>query len=163
MIAVTAVTEQQLRPGDVILYRGTGLYGFAIRVKTWHDVGHVEVYIGDGMAVASRPGRGKGAQRYQVRLDDTVVAVLRPTQPIDLALGLARFDREMAGMSYGWSDLVAFIGLTYDGHGIVCSSCATWFLRAANLPVFNREPINAIAPCDFLQTNLLADVLSEAA
>jgi hypothetical protein len=155
--------QHRLLPGDVILYRGTGLYGFVIRLKTWHDVGHVEVYIGDGMAVASRAGRGRGVQQYAVRLDQAVVAVLRPTQPIDLAAGLRWFEREARGMPYGWWDLGAFIGLTHDGHGMVCSPFATAFLRASGMPIFRREPINAIAPCDFLQTNLLIDVMSEDA
>ncbi len=49
-----------LRPADLLLYRNTwSLVGFAIRVKTWSDVNHVEVYPAMGRwSPRARPGRG---------------------------------------------------------------------------------------------------------
>jgi hypothetical protein len=56
-----------LRPADLLLYRNTwSLVGFAIRVKTWSDVNHVEVYIGDGHVIAAR---ASGSRIYPVTLD----------------------------------------------------------------------------------------------
>jgi len=54
------------KPGDLLLYRNTwSLISWLIRVKTWSDVNHVEVYIGDGHVVAARAG---GCKVYPVDL-----------------------------------------------------------------------------------------------
>ena len=144
-----------LQPGDVLLYKPSGLFGRLIALKTWHALSHVEVYVGAGQSVASRDGQG--VDRYPLRTDK-LAHVLRPTVDIDLSAGLRWFEREARGLPYGWWDLGSFVGLTHDGHGMVCSPFATAFLRNCGMPIFNKEPINVIAPCDFLQTNLLAEV-----
>lgn len=145
-----------IQPGDVLLYRPSDLYGRIIAYKTWHSVAHVEVSVGLGCAVAARPKTG--VDRYPLRLDATLSAVLRPVQPFDLSAALRWFEREARGLPYGWLDLLAFLGWRVDGPGMICSSFATGFLRAGGLRVFNVEPITVIAPCDFLQTELLTEV-----
>lgn len=148
-----------IQAGDVLLYRPTGLFGRVIALKTWHMIAHVEVSLGGGESVASRDGLGVG--RYPHRSAD-LAHVLRPVLPMDLAAAL-RWFRTVEGQPYGWVDLLAFIGLTADGPGMVCSPFATEFLRAGGLPVFRSEPARFIAPFQFLTSELLRDVGQDAA
>lgn len=143
-----------IEAGDVLLYRPTGLFGRLIAVKTWHPISHVEVSIGHGRTVASRDGLGVG--QYPQR-DAQLAHVLRPTRPINLAAAMAYFDR-VNGQPYGWLDLLAFLGASVDGPGIVCSPFATAFLRAGGLPIFRTEDARKIAPFQFLLSELLMDV-----
>ena len=144
-----------LRPGDVLLYPATSLFGKLIALKTWHPVSHVEVFVGDGRSVASRDGKGVAA--YPARLHD-VRHALRPVQPVDLAAALRWFKAHADGQPYGWFDLLAFVGVTKDGPGMVCSSFAVQFLRAGGLRIFRDEPPNRVAPFQFLTSELLTDV-----
>lgn len=134
-----------LQAGDVLLYRGSGLFGWLIRLKTWHDVGHVEVYVGHRQSVASRDG--KGVDLYPLRTAG-LITVCRPKLPVDVLAGLTWF-HGMRGTPYGWLDLANFLGLTVDKRGIVCSPFATLFCRAEGLDPFNGEPANDIAPFEF--------------
>lgn len=143
-----------LRPGDVMLYKPSGLYGWIIKVKTWHSISHVEVYHGGGISAASRDG--KGVNFYPVRLDG-LAYVLRPTIPFDKAKADA-FVSSMLGTPYGWLDLLDFVGISVDKKGIVCSPFATLDLRAAGIPVFNDEPANLIAPFEFLDSEHLQEI-----
>lgn len=149
------MTADGLRPGDVLLYPASSLFGKLIALKTWHSISHVEVFIGAGESVASRDG--KGVARYSARLGD-VKHALRPTQPVDLSAALRWFNANAAGQPYGWFDLLAFVGVTKDGPGMVCSSFATQFLRAGGLPIFRDEPPNRVAPFQFLTSELLRPV-----
>lgn len=146
---------EHLRPGDVLLYKSTGLFSWLIRVKTWHAVSHVEVYIGAGQSAASRDGKGTGL--YPLR-EDGLVSVLRPVVPFQRAAALDWYHREAKGLPYGWADLLQFTGLNVDRRGIVCSPFATLFLRAGGVPVFNAEPANKIAPFQFATSELLREV-----
>jgi len=143
-----------LLPGDVLLYKPKGLYGWLIRVKTWHPIAHVEIDMGDGMSAASRDGKGPGY--YPNRFTD-LAYVLRPRVPFDLAAA-KRYVDSTIGLPYGWADLLNFIGVTIDARGIVCSPFATEVLRAGGVPVFNSERSNLIAPFQFLDSELLQDV-----
>lgn len=147
----------RLQPGDVLLYNGSGLYSWIIRIKTWHAVSHVEVYIGDGQSVASRDGLGVG--EYPLREDYT--HVLRPSVPFQRRAAMYWFRRRANGQPYGWLDLLAFVGMTRDHPGMVCSDFATQFLREGGVPVFNREPSRQIAPFQFLTSELLVDVTDD--
>jgi hypothetical protein len=144
-----------LVPGDVLLYRPTGLFGRIIALKTWHKVGHCEVYVGDGVSVASRDGKGVG--RYELRTKD-LFKVCRPkdTHPFDLAAALRWFDM-LPPTRYGWGDLLAFIGVERDHGGIVCSPFATEFLRAGGVDPFDGEPARWIAPFQFDLSPVLKD------
>lgn len=144
-----------LLPGDVLLYGAKGFYGKIIAIKTWHGIGHVEVFIGGGFSVASRDGQGVG--RYDARLLD-IKHVLRPTVPFDLTKALAWFFTDANGQPYGWWDLLHFIGIAKDGQGMVCSPFATEFLRAGGVPIFNNEPAIKVAPFMFLLSEFLKEV-----
>ena len=148
-----------LVPGDVLLYRASGFYGRLIALKTWHPISHVEVYAGDGQSEASRDGVGVG--RYLLRTDG-LTHVLRPVHPaFNWASGDAWF-RAVEGQPYGWLDLLQFVGLPVNGPGMVCSPFVAGRLRASGLPIFNAEPIEKIAPCTFLLSELLVDVTDPA-
>lgn len=149
------MTPDLLVPGDVLLYPAKGLYGKIIALKTWHAIGHCEIYIGHGYSVASRDGVGVG--RYHARLND-VKHVLRPKRPFDLTKALAWFYTSANGQPYGWLDLLHFIGISRNGRGMVCSPFCADFLRAGGIPVFNQEPAIKIAPFQFLLSEELTDV-----
>lgn len=143
-----------LLPGDVLLYKGTGLYGRIIRLKTWHSEGHVEVYAGGGISVASRDGRGVDSYPFR---DRDLIHVLRPTVPFDGHAAFTWF-RTMRGTRYGWLDLFQFVGVNINAKGIVCSPFATLYLRAGGVPIFNTEQAEKIAPFQFLTSELLRPV-----
>lgn len=154
---------QQIAPpqqGDVLLYGAKGLYGKIIALKTWHGVGHCEVYIGNGFSVASRDGQGVG--RYAARLDD-IKHILRPELPFDLSAALCWFYREANGQPYGWLDLLQFIGLNINRKGTICSTFVVDWLRAGGIPIFNAEPSTKIAPFQFLTSELLREVTADEA
>ena len=145
----------QLKAGDIMLFRPTPFhwksfytwpFGQMIKIKTWHPISHVEVYDGQQQSVASRDGQGVG--RYPVRLSE-LAYVLRPQVPLDLSKGHAWFDT-MNGTPYGWLDLLDFVGAPVDRKGIVCSPFAAGYLRACGWSVFPTDPINKIAPFQFL-------------
>jgi hypothetical protein len=143
-----------LLPGDVLLYKPKGIFGWAIRVKTWHPISHVEIAMLPGFSAASRDG--EGVDYYRTRLEG-LVHVLRPSVPFDLT-GARQYVSAMLHTPYGWKDLLCFYGMQIDAPGIVCSPFVTEVLRASGVPVFNHEPANLIAPCDFLKSELLEDV-----
>jgi|GEM_PF-2353222 len=157
---MTMLDESKLLPGDVILYRPSGFFGRVIAIKTWHGVAHCEGYVGSGWSVASR--EGKGADIYRLRNDATVAHVLRPKVPCDVSSGIRWFTEHLQGEPYGWLDLLAFVGLGYDGPGVICSVALSMFYRrGCGLPLFANEPDAKIAPCTFLLSELLQDVTDQ--
>jgi hypothetical protein len=134
-----------LRPGDVLLYKATSVYGRIIAVKTWHPIAHVEVYVGNGFSVASRDGQGTG--QYPVRTSDIAV-VCRPPNSFDLGAA-RRWFLAQPHRDYGWLDLLQFTGWNVNTNGVVCSPFATEFLRAGHFDPFNGEPAPKIAPFEF--------------
>jgi hypothetical protein len=148
----------QLKRGDVLLYKPKGVFGWIIRVKTWHPISHVECYVGDGFSVASRDGIGVG--RYPLRASELAV-VCRPKSDIPTQLGpgvfdwpraMAWFDRQK-GTPYGWADLLQFAGWNIDANGIVCSPFIARFVRMLGYDPFNGESAERIAPFQFELSN----------
>lgn len=133
------------KPGDCLLYKPRGLFGRIIAVKTWHSIAHVELYRGDGYSLASRDGVGVG--RYPVRASDLAM-VMRPEDPLDFAKGDAWFET-VKGQPYGWLDLLAFVGLSTDGRGMVCSPFVAEYYHQCGLDAFNGEEPRKIAPFQF--------------
>lgn len=138
--------KYRLKAGDILLYRPKGLFGQIIGIKTWHEIAHVEIYDGLHQSLASRDGLG--VDRYSVRLSE-LAYVLRPKHPLDIGAG-RRYFYKMKGTSYGWLDLLNFVGLPINAPGIVCSPFAAGFLRACGWPVFPADPIERVAPFQFL-------------
>ena len=142
-----------LKAGDCLLYKPKGFFGRLIALKTWHPVGHVEVY--DGAEIDFPTGRaswasrdGKGVGRYDYR-ENGLLYVLRPTIGFDLAAS-RRWARRMNGTPYGWADLANFVGLNVDKCGIICSSFVAGYYRAGGWKQFPEDEINDIAPFQFL-------------
>lgn len=144
-----------LKPGDVLLYKPKGLFGQLIALKTWHRISHVEVYWGDGISAASRDG--KGVNFYPIRTEQ-LVKVMRPKQQ-DLCFEAAtEYMASVVGQPYGWLDLLHFIGFTFNGKGMICSTLATNVLRVLGVPLFNGEPAESVAPFQFLLSESLSEV-----
>ncbi len=147
-----------LRPGDLLLYRNTwSLIGFFIRVKTWSDVNHVEVYIGDGHVVAARAG---GCRIYPVTLDH-LHYVWRPRSdvPGQAAVNLTasmdwffngamicgRWMPPANGTAYDYWGLFRFFltpGVKQSVNKNFCSELGVRWLRAGGFHPF-PEPIDA--------------------
>lgn len=147
-----------LRPGDVLLYRGTSVWSALIRIKTWSDVSHCELYVGGarGQTWASRDGQGVGT--YPLRRD-RLVAVLRP-----LAWDLERarvFHRSCLGQGYDWWGLMRFFTLgqpTLDKQ--FCSEYVTRLLRAGGVEPFARDyDADRVSPGMFLVSSELDRVV----
>ena len=124
-----AMIRDRLIPGDVLLYDSPGLIAWVIRMKTWGDVTHTEVYLGertgrlpdgtsyDGPACAAARGPqdagGGGVQTYPLRTEG-LRYVMRPTRPFDL-VQMERFHRSCIGQRYDlWGVLRVF---ALQGHG----------------------------------------------
>ena len=146
--------SSDLKPGDILLYRGTGFYSKLIFLKTWHAISHVEVFLGNvnekrNMSTASRDGQGVAI--YPLRED--ISYVLRPTLPFNTDAAI-EFALKSTGTPYGWLDLIQFCGIDIDANGIVCSPYATYVQRIAGIPVFRNEKAEKIAPSNFLLSEL---------
>ena len=169
---------KSLQPGDVLLYRGTGLFSQAIRVKTWSRFSHVEIYDGDGWSWASR--NGIGVNRYPVRINDLdEVLRLRPWVPFDL-VAARRWAWSVQGQGYDWVGLLAFIVAKRQGrenNKQFCSEFAARMIRYGisaavgitplgdkqKLDAMNYDPwrgrtADAIAPQGFDDSPLFWDV-----
>jgi hypothetical protein len=133
-----------LMPGDVLLYEGSGFWSWFIKVKTWSDYSHVEVYIGGHESVASRDGEGVG--RYHLRVKGLSL-VLRPNEPFDLARGMAWFET-VQGRPYDWWGLARFFRMgKYSDAKMFCSEFATHFLRQCALcPLAGRYEADKVSP-----------------
>lgn len=135
-----------LQPGDCLLYKPKGLFGQIIRLKTWHSISHVEMYVGDSMSYASRDGQGVNLYPWR---DTELAYILRPKVPLNLPAGWA-YARSMIGTPYGWLDLLAFMGITKNFPGIVCSAFVTEIYRHAGWRIFPTDTPEDIAPFEFL-------------
>lgn len=142
-----------LQPGDCLLYRAKGVFGWLIALKTWHSIAHCEAYIGNGRSVASRDGIGVGV--YDTRLSE-LRYVMRPkpgtfSQP----LALNTFYRKYQGQGYDWLGLLRFawraeVSATRFNNKQFCSEFLTRYYRAGGLEPFNEaEDADAIAPFQF--------------
>lgn len=179
----TASVIPPLQPGDCILYRPTDLFDWAVALKTFTKVSHVEVYIGGELSVASR--NGKGVDLYPTRRED-IAAVRRPrrvsgdgcrvTDPQYCTPAIPAFDIERAlnwfyygtpdnpkarYQKYGWRTLLSFVLLNsnpIEGH-MICSEFAAEFYKAGGYPVFSDDwPSYRTPPSYFLSTRRLTPI-----
>lgn len=154
------ITPAPLKPGDCLLYAPQGLYGWAIAIKTWHAISHVEIYRGRGRSLAARDRIGVG--EFDLRLG-ALAHVLRPAAPFDFARALETFYRVYAGQGYDWLGLLRFawrakvVPDRFDNKQF-CSEFATRFYRAGGLDPFPREDADAIAPFQFLLSPVFEEI-----
>src|SRR3990167_5155967 len=98
----TFIGDIVLQPGDVLLYHTKGLIPWWIRVKTWSDVNHVEVYIGHSRSFTARETSGVGV--FSTRTNG-LCYVLRPVRSYD-AHHAARWRAAVVGQGYDWLGLM---------------------------------------------------------
>ena len=152
--------ESDLLPGDALLYKPKGFFGWVIAVKTWHMVGHCEVYVGGGKSIASR--NGQGVNEYDVNLDN-LHSVLRPKVTFDMVKAIEWF-MTVKGQRYDWKGLLRFASrkpysVVIDENKQFCSEFMTRFYRKGGLPVFRNEDADSIAPYQFLLDYHFEDVI----
>lgn len=143
-----------LKAGDCLLYAPKGFFGWLISIKTWHQIAHCEIYVGNGKSVASRDGIGVG--QYDWR-NTELIYVLRPNRPFDLKEALAQFNHKWRGQGYDWMGLLRFawrapVSRFRFENKQFCSELATRFYRGGGIDPFNGEDADAIAPSQFLQS-----------
>lgn len=126
-----------LQPGDTLLYYTRDLIDYAIALKTWTWVAHIEFYRGNGMSYASRNGVGVNA--YPLRKDG-VAAVLRPRVPLDWD-GIDAYFKTVRGQKYDWKGLLCFTLAVRQGatDRQFCSELWTNLLRAGSAEPFQPE------------------------
>ena len=148
-----------LRPGDVLLYSGTGLFSTLIKIKTWSRYTHCEVYDGERTSVASRDGIGVG--RYLIRLNDLRV-VVRPNGGLRVASGREWFET-VNGQKYDWLGLLSFTWAGLQGRRndkMFCSEFAARYLRECGFDPFNEYDADGIAPSEFAKNSELRVIWS---
>jgi hypothetical protein len=156
-----AAIEARLLPGDVLLYKPTGIFGTLIRIKSWHEISHCEMYVGDSKSVASRDGIGVNVYPWR---NTQLVYVLRPTYPLDWA-SFWRWFLTVKGEKYDWWGLHRFLIASSPSSGdndkMFCSEFLTRAYRYLNAHVFSDyEDADAIAPFQFLTSPNLTPVLT---
>jgi hypothetical protein len=132
-----------LKPGDCLLYRPTGFLGWAIATKTWMRWSHVEIAVKPGMSIGARP---EGVNYYTTRWS-RLGAVMRPTQPVDVAKAMAWFDAKAKGQHYDVLGLFRFF--TWGKQSTdkqFCSEMATRWYRAGGLEPFHGLDADLIPP-----------------
>jgi hypothetical protein len=150
------ITEADLQPGDCLLYqpRRFSIFGHLIAFKTWHKISHCEMYVGDGISLASRDGIGVGA--YETRWSE-LRYVLKTTAPLDFD-ALNDWFKTVNGQKYDWWGLLRFVywgGVGAGDNGrMFCSEFLTRAYRAAGLDPFNGEDADAIVPFQFVTSNV---------
>ena len=142
----------ELEPGDILLYGG-GFIGALIQFRTWSDVSHVEVYVGNGLTVSSR---AEGPDVYTLRVAG-LRRVIRPLASLNFEAGL-KWLRKVDHLPYGYADLLRFYLINIPTRGLICSEMADLFFQACGLPLFNTQyPEGAVCPRDYeLLSPLLA-------
>jgi len=139
-----------LRQGDVLVYRPTGVLGWAIATKTFHNWAHVEmVWVPLHTSAAAR---AEGVNLYPMRWEQ-LGRVLRPPDGFDVDQAV-RYFATVRGQAYDWPGLFAYLRLGKGkGNKQYCSELATNLMRAgwhADWPdLFNGEDSRLIPPYYF--------------
>ena len=147
----------QLRPGDCLLYKPSGFFGWLIALKTWNRISHVEIYQGNDKSVASRAGVGVGMYRTRYA---GLARVLRPyREPLNLTAA-THFFAQVNGQKYDWKGILCFTLAVAQGakDKMFCSEFATRWYRRAGIPLFGNYDADHIAPAQFLMTDLLQEI-----
>jgi hypothetical protein len=144
-------------PGDVLLYRGTGLWSLAIRIKTFSPVSHAEIAAGQGRAFAAR---ASGVGTYPLRTHG-LYAILRPTTPLTAFewAALERAHLAHDGLPYDWWGLLSFFRPDHAPDGptqAFCSEHVARVFKLAGRPLFGYGyPSDQVPPGMFFASPLL--------
>ena len=145
-----------VRPGDALLYRGSGFIPWLIRVKTWSPVSHIEVVVSPFETIAARES---GSAVYPISAEK-LYEVWRPKLPIDVPDGMAWFMRSANGQKYDLWGLFRFFTIGKQSTSKqFCSELATRFYRAAGLEPFTPETdADLVSPGMFRTSSRLARI-----
>lgn len=155
MTTLAAKSPVPILPGDVLLYRGTGFWAWAIRVKTWGEASHCELANSGASAFASRDG--KGVNTYPIDLAPRrLYAILRPLLPLDMA-AVRAFHDGCLGQAYDWWGLFRFF--TWGTQSLdkqFCSEYVMRLLRAGGCEPFTPHvDADLVAPGQFVMSPAL--------
>lgn len=135
-----------LQSGDFLLYDSNGIFGRLIKFKRGERFTHVEIYVGDGKAVASRDGIGVGL--YDLRLNG-LAGVYRPDAKPNITEGMKWF-QAVNGQPYDWVGLLSFAWAQLRGRengAMFCSEFAVRFYRACQCELFSLgTDADAVSP-----------------
>jgi hypothetical protein len=145
-----------LVPGDCLCYSGRGPLSWAIKVKTWSQVSHVEGYAGDGHVVAAR---ATGVRTYHLT-DKDLVAVLRPSATMDVPAAMRWFHDHANGQRYDTLGLFRFYTLGRQSMDKqFCSELLTRWYRAGGFhPFAQRYDADLVSPGMFACSPLFEEV-----
>lgn len=154
-----AYIRKILLPGDVLLFNRKGFFNWVIRRASNRDESHSEVYIGGGITVASR--NGKGVSTYDLDTQG-LSKILRPKAlQLDWATAL-KWHASVDGSRYDWPGLWrAFVLNRYDTapDAFWCSEHTTEFMEKLGVPLFPPDvPASSITPGDIAQSLALTPV-----
>lgn len=126
-----------LQPGDTLLYFSNSLLDWAIALKTWTKVAHVEIYAGNRTSYASR--NGVGVNQYSFRKQG-LACVLRDNDIADFAAASWWFSK-VQGQKYDWKGLLCFTLAVKQGakDRMFCSEFWTRFKREEGIEPFNND------------------------
>jgi cell wall-associated NlpC family hydrolase len=157
------ISEKDLQPGDVLLYKGTGFFGWLTRTKTWSPVGHVEIYIGNGVTITASAQLGVAYHPLRVP-HSRLLYVRRPKTPFNLPAAILWFETSAKGQKYDTFGLFRAFFLRKAGakDKMWCSEVSDSFLRAGEVFLFDCQYAapETISPAQFLQTNDLHNIWS---
>lgn len=145
-----------VRPGDLLCYRGTGVFAQAIRLKTWSDISHVEVALNPHYTITAR---AEGVQLYPYTREH-LYAVQRPLGSLDFGAAMQWF-QSVLGAPYDYVSLLLFYGLTKDrnARGMHCAEVCTRWYRAAGFHPFAADyPAGKVSPGMYLAAVPFAQV-----
>lgn len=161
------IEPNELQPGDCILYRPQPLsrgfigwlFGRLIAIKTWNNISHVEIYVGDGMSVAARDG--VGVNRFVTRWHG-MARVLRPACSVFMPDAMTWFGG-VRGQKYDWKGLLCFTLAVKQGSRdrMFCSEFATRFYRAGHIQVFGQYDADHVAPAQFLMSDDFDEIFND--
>lgn len=125
-----------LKPGDTLLYTSHwSLIAWAIRVKTWSTVSHIEVYIGDNSSISARANGSKVFAFESKNLRE----VWRPKEAFNLEDAMKWFYEKAEGQKYDWLGLFRFFTIGKQStKKQFCSELATRFYRNGSFEPFNK-------------------------
>jgi hypothetical protein len=136
-----------LQVADLLLYSTPELVDDIIEWKTGDNVAHIEVYVGNGLAWASR--NGVGVNEYPFR-DTGLVYVRRPKLLPDMIEARKWFEDGVRHLPYGFCDILATMNIKSSGRGVDCSHFVAAFCEIAGCSQFDASyPKNKITPRDF--------------
>ncbi len=139
-----------LKPGMLLLYEASSLFGYAIAAFSGSRISHIEMFKGNGISYASRDGIG--VDEYQLRLNNLAL-VLESVEPLDMDR-VAKGFAGKRGHRYDNATILkhATFGLV-GGKPMaeVCSEVQAYLVRVGGLErAFGDKQPDEVKPSDFV-------------